>query len=361
MDNKELSSTALGSFSPQVPEQHLAAILPSPASALQVIHRPTPTPGPAELLIQVKSIALNLIDWAMRDHGIFLTSYPAIVGSDISGIVISAGSSVPSDAPKPGTRVSAAAPCFFYHGAPDYGAFQEYVLVPAGNAAPLPDGMSFNEGSVLPMAVATMWSGWYSIGLPRETTYSPADKKGMLVWGGASSMGSAAVQGAKLMGFTVYTTASEKHHEYLKTLGASRVFDYHDDSVVEKIVRAAKDDGITIDFGYDAVGQLESSVEVLKRCKGQEVAKLASAVPLSEASPKVDDVELRFIQAPADIEERKEFFHFIFAIWLKDKLAKGDFVPSPKIKVVEGGLQSLDKGLDELKKGVSGVKLVLEI
>jgi len=361
MDNKELSLTALGSFSPQVAEQHLATVLSSKDSGLKIIHRPTPTPGPAELLIKVKSIALNLIDWGMRDQGIFLTSYPAVVGSDISGIVISAGSSVPSDAPKPGTRVSAFAPCFFHHGAPDYGAFQEYVLVPAENAAPLPDGMSFNEGSVLPMAVVTMWSGWYSIGLPRETAYTPADKKGMLVWGGASSMGSAAVQGAKLMGFTVYTTASEKHHEYLKTLGASKVFDYRDDSVVEKIARAAKDDGITIDFGYDAVGQLESCLEVLKRCKGQEVAKLASAIPLSEDSPKVEDVESRFVQAPKDVEERKELFHFIFAIWLKDKLAKGDFVPSPKIKVIEGGLESLDKGLDELKKGVSGVKLVLEI
>ena len=58
--------------------------------------------------------------------------------------------------------------------------------------------------------------------MSREAAYVAADKKEMLIWGGASSTGSAAVHVAKLMGFTVYTTASEKHHEYLKGLGASK-------------------------------------------------------------------------------------------------------------------------------------------
>jgi NADPH:quinone reductase-like Zn-dependent oxidoreductase len=73
------------------------------------------------------------------------------------------------------------APCFFVKGAPNYGTFQTRVLVAAANVASLPDGTSFKEASLLPMAVATAWSGWYSIGLPRDTTYTAADKKGMLV------------------------------------------------------------------------------------------------------------------------------------------------------------------------------------
>lgn len=53
-------------------------------------------------------------------------------------------------------------------------------------------------------------------------------------------------------------------------------------------------------------------------------------------------------------KERTEHFHFVFNVWLKEKLEKGEFVPSPKIQVVEGGLEGANKGLDELKKGVSG-------
>jgi NADPH:quinone reductase-like Zn-dependent oxidoreductase len=131
--------------------QHLAAISPSKGSTLEVTNRPTPTPGPNKLLIEVKSIALNPIDFYQRDYGFPpITHYPAVLGSDIAGTVISAGSSVASDAPQPGTRVAAFAPCFFVQGSPDYAALQTRVLVPAVNAVPLPPGMSFNKAALLP-------------------------------------------------------------------------------------------------------------------------------------------------------------------------------------------------------------------
>jgi hypothetical protein len=103
------------------------------------------------------------------------------------------------------------------------------------------------------MAVATAWAGWYTIGVPRDTAYRAANKKGMLVWGGASSIGS-----TKL---SIYTTASEKHHEYLKGLGASKVFDYRGEYVVESIAEAAKEDGVTVQMGFDAVDELKSCTE----------------------------------------------------------------------------------------------------
>ena len=355
----EIKHKVVGTSNPQ--GQHLAALLTSKGSAIEVTHRPTPTPGPNELLIEVKSIALNPIDHYQRDIGFSIASYPAIPGSDVAGVVISACSSVPANAPQPGTRVSAFAPCFFVQGAPDYGALQTRVLVPAVNAVELPEGMTFNEASLLPMAVVTAWSGWYTIGLPRDTAYTTPDKQGMLVWGGASSIGSAAIQAAKMMGFRVYTTASEKHHDYLKELGASKTFDYKGERVVENIIKAAKADGVTVDNGFDAVGQLPSSLEILKALKGEKTAKLASATPIPEDTPKVAGVEAKFVAAPLDEAERTEFFHFVFRVWLKEKLEKREFVPSPRIQVVEGGLESAQKALDILKKGVSGVKLVLEV
>lgn len=341
--------------------QHLAAILPSKGSALEVVHRSTPTPAANELLIEVKSVALNPVDHYQRDYGFFIKDYPAVIGSDVAGIVISAGSDVSADAPKPGTHVAAFATAFYAQGAPDYGALQRRVVVPAENVVPLPQGLSFNEASLLPMSVATTWAGWYVVGLPRDTAYTAADKKGLLVWGGASSVGSGAVQSAKLMGFHVYATASEKHHEYLKSLGAFRVFDYKKENVVESIVKAAKEDGITIQTGFDAVGQLRSCLDVLKEFKGEGTSRLAHAPRLDENAPKEDGVQVTFVAPSDDVKERTEHFHFVFRVWLKEKLEKGEFVPSPKVQVVEGGLESANKALDQLKGGVSGVKLVLEI
>ena len=287
--------------------------------------------------------------------------YPTVLGSDVAGTVISAGSDLPSDAPKPGTRVAAFATAYYKKGLPDYGSFQTHVLVPAVNVVPLPSNISFNEAALLPMAAATAWAGWYAVGLSRDTAYTAQDKQGLLVWGGASSIGSGAIQVAKSFGFSVYVTASEKHHEYLKGLGASQVFDYNSEDVVENIVKAAKADGVTVQTGYDAVGQVKPCSDILKQLKGDGPAKLATAVPPSEDTPRVDGVEVAWIYPPEDEKERTEYFHFVFGVWLKEKLARGEYVPSPKVQVVGRGLESIDKGLDELKKGVSGVKLVVEV
>ena len=341
-------------------KNHTAALLPAQGSALEVTQRPTPTPGPRELLIEVKSIALNPVDWKQRDFGFALTTYPAVLGSDVAGSVLSVGSDVPSEF-KEGTRIAAFAPTFFKGGAADYGAFQTRVLVPSDNAVPLPKGMSFNEGSLLPMAVVTPWCGWYSIGLPYATAFKPADKKGMLIWGGASCIGGAAVQIAKLMGFTVYATASEKNHPYVKSLGASHVFDYRSEDVVTQIVKAAKADGITVSMAFDAAGQLKDIMDVLAQTKGQGTAKVASAIPLMGEQPKVEGVEAKFVLPPEGEEGRTNHFHFVFNVWLNEKLEKEEFVPNPKIQVIGNGLESIQVGLDTLKKGVSGTKLVVEM
>ncbi|KAL8803615.1 MAG: hypothetical protein Q9200_006138 [Gallowayella weberi] len=339
--------------------QHRATILESKGSPIIIVNRPTPTPGPDEVLVEVKSIALNPIDYYMRDFGFAIDSYPAVVGSDIGGTIIATGSSVNFRA---GTRVAAFASTFYLHGAPDYGAFQAKVLIPASSVTPLPTNISFNEASLLGMSVITAWAGWYSIGLPiQDGVFTPADKKGVLVWGGASSIGTGAVQSAKMLGLTVYATASTKHHDYIKSLGAKEVFAYNDEGVVEKIVKAAKDDGISLEFAFDAVGQVRSCLDVLKEFKAGGTPKLATAVPMSDQTPKEDGVRVNFVAAPTDERARTEFFGFVMNKWLKEKLEKGEYKPSPTIKIIDGGLEGLNKGLDELKAGVSGTKLVLEI
>jgi NADPH:quinone reductase-like Zn-dependent oxidoreductase len=62
---------------------------------------------------------------------------------------------------------------------------------------------------------------------PITPLHEPEKAEGFLVWGGASSVGSAIIQLARNSGFKVFETASKKHEAYLKSLGAYEVFDYH--------------------------------------------------------------------------------------------------------------------------------------
>ena len=143
-----------------------------------------------------------------------------------------------------------------------------------------------------------------------------------MVWGGATSIGTGAIQLAKLIGFRIYATASERHHEYLKSLGASEMFDYRDEEVVGRNVEAMKRDGATVSVAFDPVGQTNQCLEI-KELKGAGLATLASAVPLGEGVPKMEGVEVKYMLPPEDKEEQREQFHFAFNVWLRERLEKG--------------------------------------
>lgn len=230
----------------------------------------------------------------------------------------------------------------------------------------LPDSYSFVEGAVFPLAVATMWNGWVWAGLSPDTTSMTTIKsesagQGVFIWGASSSIGSLAVQEAKLMGFTVYATASKSHHDYIKDLGATRVFDYKDEDVLEQIVRAASEDGINIRIGFHATGDQQLAANVLDALRGEEKAKLAIAPILDPGLKVPDGIESAFVYPPQDPEEMRERNRSIFVDWLERSLAARELVASPHIKVIKGGLESVDQALDELKAGVSCLKIVVEL
>ena len=94
---------------------------------------------------------------------------------------------------------------------------------------------------------------------------------------------------------------------------------------------------------------MKDCVEILNQAKGEKTAKLAAAIPLKTDEPKVEGVEVKFVAAPEDGEERTEHFRFVFNVWLKERLEKGEFVPSPKVQVIGKGVESVQEGLNMLK------------
>lgn len=340
--------------------KHQAAILPSKGGPLVVGERDTPEPGPNEVLIEVKAVALNPVDYYQRDFGMPpVPVYPAVVGSDTAGIVTKVGSKVSLPI---GSKAIALATSFYSNGSPDHGAFQKYALAQSEGVIALPDSLSFEEGAVFPLALMTGLTSWTTAGVPLGSKASPAEKKAAIVWGASSSVGTFIVQAGKSLGYTIYATASPKHHDYIKKLGAHAVFDYKSSDVVAQIVSAVKKDGAFMDVGHAVVNDsLQPVLDVLKEVKGTAAASVAHSPVLPEDHPTLENTTIQFNFPSMDPSARDKHMYDCFHGWLAPALKSGSVVPSPAIQKEGGGLEGVNAALDKLKAGVSGTKIVVPI
>ncbi|KAJ6781185.1 hypothetical protein PWT90_05962 [Aphanocladium album] len=357
---------------------HLAAVSVAKGQPLEVQSRATPRPGPGELLLAVKSIALNPADTHMRDAGVFIQNYPTIIGFDVAGIVLEVGEGVavkPSDNEQgtffeAGTTKVAAYSGAVWQGCdPDYGVFQERCLVPWQHAAVLPSNFaSWNLAATLPVSVQVPLSAWDALGL---TSLVPGaaktDREALLIWGGSSSVGTMGVQLARLQKGNVsvigavYATAGAANHDYVKSLGADRVFDYKSPNVVDSIVAAAKKDNLVIRHCFLGTGDLSLCQAVLAAfATAAAGAKLASAPIVPPDTKELEGVEVIFLMPSPDKAERLSQFQKWMA-QLSKNVASGAIKPSPAPKVVGAGLDAINAGLDTLSQGVSCSKLVIQV
>jgi NADPH:quinone reductase-like Zn-dependent oxidoreductase len=253
-----------------------------------------------------------------------------------------------------------------------HGAFQSYVILQAENTTRIPFSMSYNAAAALPMAVATAGLGvWTNLELPRPSTdsSSPTPTKSgeaVLVCGGSSSVGAAAVQMAIASGYEVYATASTAHSSWIRDLGAKQVFDRGQADLSEQITQAAERDGLRVVAAFDAVGTGEGeahpavmSAKILKASNGG--GKIVTVRQWPDGVEKFEDVPVSNMMAFEVGVGQKELGTWMFNDWLESVLAKGTFKPGVELQVVEGGLDGVQKALDTLKKGVSGTKLLVEL
>ncbi|KAL8797856.1 MAG: hypothetical protein Q9195_000208 [Heterodermia aff. obscurata] len=344
---------------------NLAAIIPSKHGRLTISTRDIPTPGPGELLVRNHAIAGNPVDWKIQDYGIFISTYPTVLGSDVAGIVVSVGPSVTHFAP--GDRVIGFS-AVVYNDNADHGAWQTYTLLREVGASKLPASMTFEQGSIFPMAMATAAIALFVIlGIPQALAQGEAVEKpssALLIWGAASSVGVSAVQLAQSMGLTVFATASPQHHGWLKQLGVAEVLDYHDRDVVAKLVEAAKARGTTIDLAFDPISegatfdQVSATVEA---AGGKGKGKVATTLYWPEGKDKPADVQVDVTIAMRHGTDQEKLGRWFFNEWLERAMEDGTVVPAPQIEIVEGGVGAAPKLFEMLKKGVSGKKLVVQL
>jgi putative PIG3 family NAD(P)H quinone oxidoreductase len=183
---------------------------------------PDPRPAAGEVVLAVRATAVNRADLLQR-RGFYPPppGAPEWLGLEASGVVVEVGDGV--------TGWSVGDPaCALLAG----GGYAEKVAVPAGQLLPVPAGVTLLEAAGLPEATCTVWSNVVMLaGLrPGET---------FLVHGGASGIGTMAVQLARQVGATVAVTAgSADKLQRCAELGATTLIDYRRQDFVEEILAA---------------------------------------------------------------------------------------------------------------------------
>lgn len=207
---------------------------------------PQPRIKPDDLLIRVRAAAVNPMDWKIREgylQGFLNHRLPLILGWDVAGTVIEVGLEVTSF--KVGDEV---------YARPDIerdGAYAEYIVVKASEAALKPATLDFIHAAAVPLAALTAWQSLV------DAARLQAGQT-VLIHAAAGGVGSFAVQLAKAQGARVIATASAVNTGIVAELGADQFIDY----TRTRFEQAAKE----VDVVLDTIGgeTQERSWQVLK-------------------------------------------------------------------------------------------------
>ena len=214
------------------PPANSAAWLTAPHAQLEIKDAPYTRPGDDQIVVRGHAVAVNPQDW-ITQVAANLTyrwlTYPTVLGSDVAGEVVEVGKDVTRFAV--GDRVighAVGTDKDTNHASE--GTFQRYAVVLERLASPIPDSLSYENASVLPLALSTAACGLFQedyLGLRLPSADPTPTGETVLVWGGSTSAGSNAIQLAVAAGYEVITTASPRNFAFVKELGASEAFDYN--------------------------------------------------------------------------------------------------------------------------------------
>ncbi|HMG92917.1 MAG TPA: NAD(P)H-quinone oxidoreductase [Chryseolinea sp.] len=204
---------------------------PGDSDVLHLANRPEPMPLSHEVLVEVKAAGVNRPDVAQRKGHYPPPSWTSqdIPGLEIAGTVVSLGDE--SSRWKVGDNV-----CALVSG----GGYAEYCAVPAGQCLPIPSNLSFVEAASLPETFFTVWSNVFDRGRLKKD-------ESLLVHGGSSGIGVAAIQLAKVYGAKVYVTAgTDEKCRYCEKLGADRSINYKKEKFPDVIKQITQNQGVNV-------------------------------------------------------------------------------------------------------------------
>ena len=225
----------------------ITASPPGGPEALRIETRAVPVPAAGEVLIKVHAAGVNGADLREREGKYPVPDgAPDIMGLEVSGEIAALGEDCQRF--RVGDRV-----CALLIG----GGYAEYAVAPEGQCMAIPDGVSLTDAAGLPEVYCTVWTNMMD-----RCALKPAET--VLVQGGTSGIGCAAIQIAKAHGAVVFATArNDEKCAAMRRLGADHPINYRDEDFAE--ICHARTGGRGIDVVIDIIGgkYLPREVELL--------------------------------------------------------------------------------------------------
>lgn len=218
------------------PKKTHSAIASISKGHFDVIQVSTPAPGEGEVLIKVEYAAMIAFDTYINDMA-YHSTFPMIFGFNAAGTIEEVGEGV--EDLKIGDRVMA----FTFRNS-ESKAMQEYSLQPRTVCAKIPDSISLKAASTVPDNFITAFNSLFNadnLGLPVPSSFPPTNSPPLsttplLIYGSGSTAGQYAIQLLHSAGYkNIIATASPKHHSYLRSLGATHIFDYNSPELTQEI------------------------------------------------------------------------------------------------------------------------------
>ncbi len=205
-----------------------------PPEMLELREAPDPTPNAGEIRIRVKASGVNFAD-IMARLGLYpdAPKLPAVVGYEVAGDVDAVGEGAIR---RVGERVFAAT---------RFGGYSDTVCVPAAEALPIPEGMSYEEAAAIPVNYLTAYQMLIQMG---------SLKRGerVLVHSAAGGVGLASIDLCNIHGAEIFGTASASKHAMLKERGVTHTIDYNTLDYEAEVMRLTGGRGVHIVL--DAMG-----------------------------------------------------------------------------------------------------------
>jgi putative PIG3 family NAD(P)H quinone oxidoreductase len=215
-----------------IPDMMTAVHITAPGGprALQAVKMAVPQPAASEILVKVTAAGVNRPDILQRE-GNYAPPHGAsqIPGLEISGEVVAAGESASRF--RIGSKVCALVPG---------GGYSEYCTVDEANALPVPAALTMVEAAAIPETFFTVWHNVFERGeLQKGET--------LLVHGGASGIGTTAIQLASKFGsYVIATAGSDEKCAALLKLGADRAINYKTQEFVAAVKEATEGKGANV-------------------------------------------------------------------------------------------------------------------
>jgi NADPH:quinone reductase len=218
---------------------------PGGPEVLRVGERPKPKAARGEVLIRVVAAGINRPDVLQRKGGYAPPpGAPDTPGLEVAGVVEEGA----SDGFKPGDAV-----CALVAG----GGYAEYCVAPAGQTLPVPRGLSFAEAAGLPETFFTVWSNVFD-------RARLSGNESLLVHGGTSGIGVAAIQLAAALGHPVFATAgSDEKCRACEALGARRGINYRTEDFVAVVKSLTEGRGADVILDMVAGDYVPREIECL--------------------------------------------------------------------------------------------------